>query len=86
VTDLPNSGMRLGADLYGLWRAGQLHLPALADEFMAASDAAAQTDVGLTNAFMRPSAFGGGSYGPVNSSIYCIEEHAPSIVRDIGGF
>lgn len=61
---MPNSGTDLGADLYDLWKAGKDNLPSVAGEYATAGNAVGRTDAGQTNAFMRPTQFGG-AYGPV---------------------
>ncbi|WBB96026.1 hypothetical protein O7543_25240 [Solwaraspora sp. WMMA2080] len=60
----PNSGSRLGADLYGLWRAGRDNLPTVAAVYSAAGDALDAAAVGVAGAFVRSGNLPGVPYGP----------------------
>ena|SRR5690349_24369724 len=55
----------LGVDLYDLWKAAKDNYPSVADQYRQALQWIDATERGLTYAFRRPEAFGGGTYGPV---------------------
>jgi hypothetical protein len=79
---MPDKGEDLGVDLYQLWRAGRDNLPSVAVEYAAANDHVANTDKGLSTTFLRPTQFGGGSYGPVYASWKALRDEFQTILGD----
>ena len=80
----PDSGKEFGADLYGLWRAGKDNLPSVAAQYTIAHVSIARSDSGLTNAFLRPDLFGGGTFGPVYEPWKALRDELEQILRDTG--